>query len=148
MRKSILIIFALITTIFASCDKVPINGALDGQWQIMEMEENGTTTSMKDKSLYCAFQLHVCMFGSKKEGVRKYFCKFEHTGNKMRFYTFTHRSAYTEEENIDKLITEEELGIILPWGFYSTDCTFDVIELNNSTMILSANGKKITYRKL
>lgn len=148
MKIKISIICMFLCIHFVSCDKVPVNGALDGQWQLMERIEDNETTNLKDQHLYCAFQLKVCMIGSRLLGVRKYFCYFEHKGDQMRFHTFTHRSAYTEDENVDKLITEEEIETILPWGFYSTDCTFKVEELNNSRMVLSANGKKLVYRKL
>lgn len=148
MKIKVLLLCILSCILYSSCDKVPINGALDGQWQLMERVENNDTTNLKDQHLYCAFQLKLCMFGSKSVGVRNYFCYFEHNGNQMRFHTFTHRSSYTEDDNIDILITDKEKEIIHPWGFYSTDCTFMVEELNNKRMTLSANGIKLTYRKL
>ena len=88
------------------------------------------------------------MFGSRELGIRKYFSYFEHKGNKLRFHTFTHRSKYLEDNNVDKLIIPEEIDLIAPWGYYAVDCSFDVVELNNNTMVLEANGTKIRYRKL
>ena len=148
MKKSVFVLFAFVCCIVASCDKLPANGALDGQWQLVEKEEHGAKTDLKGKRLYCSFQLKVHMFGSRELGIRKYFSYFEHKGNKLRFHTFTHRSKYLEDNNVDKLITPEETDLIAPWGYYAVDCSFDVVELNNNTMVLEANGTKIRYRKL
>ena len=144
LNISLLVLLLLLT----SCDKVPINGDLDGLWQLMSIQQGDDVRDTKADRLYCSFQLHLFMLG-EDSGPREYFGRFEHEGNTIRFYSFTYRSKYTEESNYDQLMTDDaDLAVIAPWGFYSTDCTFDVVTLNSSTLVLRSGNTTITYRKM
>lgn len=148
MKKVISSIFFAFLIVFTACDKMPANGDLDGIWQLMEISDDKSVKDMKDSRMYCSFQLKLFMLGSEKLGPRAYFGYFEHTGSTIRFHHFTFRSDYTEDSNMDKLMTDADIDVISPWGFYSTDCTFDVKELNSSRLVLSKGKTTITYRKL
>jgi hypothetical protein len=148
MKKVIFSIFILSLTLLTACDKLPANGDLDGLWQLMEIREGNSRKDMKDSRMYCSFQLKLFMLGSEKAGARAYFGYFERTGSTIRFHHFTFRSDYTEDSNMDKLMTDADIDVIKPWGFYSTDCTFEVKELSSSRLVLSKDNTTIIYRKL
>ena len=44
-----------------ACDKVPMNGNLDGMWQLMAIQYNttGSVSDVKISRLYYSFQLHL-----------------------------------------------------------------------------------------
>jgi len=148
-RKHILTyILVAIVFMLTGCDKLPINGDLDGLWQLMEIKQGDDIKEVKTDRLYCSFQLHMFMLGDDGHP-RGYFGNFEHEGNTMRFYNFTYRSDYTQESNYDKFMSyDKDKSVISPWGFYSTDCTFDVVKLNSSELILQHENLIIKYRKL
>ncbi len=133
---------------FSACDKLPANGDLDGLWQLMEIENAGTVTDMKSNRMYCSFQLHLFMLGSAKDGPRAYFGYFEHKNGTIRFHQFTFRSDYSGTPSEDKLMTDDDLSVIQPWGFTSTDCTFTVKKLTGSALVLDNGTETVTYRKL
>lgn len=55
---SYLAIMAVLLTC-AGCQKSPINGYLDGQWQVMEVTPEPTEQIITER-LYMGFYLHVC----------------------------------------------------------------------------------------
>lgn len=143
---SIIIIF--LTFLLSGCDKLPANGYLDGLWQITSIEQGGVKTEMKSKKLYCSFQLKLFMLGTWSFP-RQFFGYFERNGDTIRFYSFTYRSDYIIGGKGDELMTDEkDLDVIAPWGFYSTDCMYNISTLNSSELILEHGSTKITYRKL
>lgn len=143
-----ILLAALTLFSLSTCDKLPENGDLDGLWQLMEINSGGTITDTKSDRMYCSFQLHLFMLGSQQAGPRAYFGYFEHKGSTIRFHQFTFRSDYTEDSNEDRLMTDDDLNAILPWGFTSTDCTFTVKELTGKKLVISQGETTITYRKL
>lgn len=146
--RYIISILMLATLILSSCDKVPMNGDLDGLWQLTEIHNGDDVQELKNEKLYCSFQLHLFMLGDKTSP-RHYYGYFEKDAKQLRFHTFTYRSNYTEDNNYDNLMTDEkDLAIIAPWGFYSTDCTYDVVRLNSQELILKHDDTTIIYRKL
>jgi len=148
MRTTITAMLAAVMTLLCTCDKMPANGDLDGMWQLMEINDGTTAKDMKGSRMYCSFQLKMFMLGSEKVGPRAYFGYFEHKEGKMRFHTFTFRSDYSDAASEDRLMTDSDLDTISPWGFYSTDCTFDVRELTSTRLVLVKDNTTITYRKL
>lgn len=145
-KNIFLAIMAVLT--FSACDKLPANGDLDGLWQLMKIEADGITSDKKDSRMYCSFQLHLFMLGSQQDGPRAYFGYFEHQNGTIRFHHFTFRSDYSENSSEDKLMTDDDVSTISPWGFKSTDCTFKVTELNGKQLVISDGDTTITYRKL
>ena len=55
----LLIIAILFLFLTSGCQKSPINGDLDGQWQVMEVSPAHAETPI-DARLYYCFYLHVC----------------------------------------------------------------------------------------
>lgn len=149
MKKAKIFILSFLCIFFAACDKLPENGDLDGLWQLMEISNAGINKDTKDQRLYCSFQLKLFMLGGNGEGSRAFFGRFERNDKTLRFYSFTFRSDYSAtNQSTDKLMTEEDLPVISPWGFYSTDCTFDVVKLDNDQLVLEHEGLVLRYRKI
>ena len=60
ITKFLSVVSVLLITM-TSCQKSPINGDLDGQWQVMSVEpEPSYTEPGYDTRLYYCFSLHVC----------------------------------------------------------------------------------------
>lgn len=146
MKNYIIATFLIFTIFLSGCDKWPTNGNLDGMWQLVEIHTDKGKNDVRSEKRYCSFQLRLFCLGDNLI-TQRIFGYFEHNGNTIRFHTFTFRSAYTEDNNIDKLLTDDDIATIKPWGFNSTDCVLDIVELSNNTMILATNDTILTYRK-
>ena len=55
MRQLLLLLWGLI--LFVGCGKLPINGDLDGQWQIQEIRYTDGRVETPERAYYCV-QLH------------------------------------------------------------------------------------------
>src|SRR3712207_6070278 len=73
MKRIIPYIIITATLLFSACDKVPENGLLDGLWQLMEIEDEGTRKDISQEHLYCSFQLKLFMLGDRVKNSRAYF---------------------------------------------------------------------------
>lgn len=142
------ITIVLIAIVIAGCDKVPVNGDLDGLWQLMEIKQGEQTIDKKADRLYCSFQLSLFMLGRDGGKSRLYFGRFERDGGTLHFYDFTFRAAYTEESTLDRLMTDEDIPTIAPWGFYAIDCPFEIVTLNSQALVIKHGDTVITYRKM
>lgn len=149
MKKGLyLIIIYACMTLLCGCDKLPANGDLDGLWQLVEIKKGDEVTDVRENHLYCSFQLKLFMLGNANNP-RAFFGYFEHTDSTMHFYNFTFRSDYTEDNNYDKpMFVDKDMTVISPWGFYSMDCTYDVLKLDAKEMVLRHETTEIRYKKL
>lgn len=129
-----------------SCDKTPINGDLDGMWQLMRIEENGTTTDISTTQHYMCVQLHLIQltqYGDVHTGI---FCHFDHKESTLRLYDFYDRTHYVGDQIAEEKITDASK--LSPWGIYLLDTTFQVSKLTNDALILQdSSGRILTFRK-
>lgn len=126
-----------------ACDKLPINGKLDGMWQLEEIEySNGD--HIVPEATYYSFQLHLMkltqvheesLYGSKSD---RYLGRFTHTNDSLIVYDF--RIYYQEEESA----TPEQL---IPFGITGTSEHFEVEKLNRKKMILKSRHARLLFRK-
>ena len=56
--KQIILCVCLLLGVLCSCDKKPINGKLDGRWQLMTIEYNDGSIKECER-IYCSIQLHL-----------------------------------------------------------------------------------------
>lgn len=155
MKKYIkYILFLLIMTTTIACDKVPNNGNLDGMWQLMSIEENGTVTSTKDRQVYWSIRTNLVQL-SLYDGFRL-FSHFERTGNDITLYDFCHESINEQASDNDAWIEKEEIEILTQWGIFPEEDTvrpgrltqtFHFELLNSDNMILSSGKYKLIFRK-
>lgn len=126
---SFIIIF--LVSCLGSCQKAPINGYLDGKWQLLEIDRDGVVENVKDNQRYYNFSLHVCSL-SYYGGVL--------TEGNLRFdgETIWMEFPYINENAIQRLA---------PYGIYSNPVEFQVLFLNKQSMILQDGNLILTFRK-
>lgn len=116
---------------FFSCQKTPINGDLDGMWQVLEVSPEPAEVLIHER-LYYSFYMHVCSLS--------YFGGDLTAGN-LRFngdeiyLDFPHATGY---ETIKKL---------KQYGIYSNPVVFEVIHLDKNKMILKDGEVTVVLRK-
>ncbi len=130
MKKLILITTAAIIAIiaFGGCRKRPINGDLDGMWQIMTVEYPSAPTLVPD---------------------RYYLCLYRHTANLRHYGGFTIGGNMIYDEEADSLAVEFPypgtwLGYVgvethTPYTF-----RFRILRLTNKQLVMSLNDT-VTY---
>lgn len=150
LRIAFPLLLAFLTLSLTSCDKVPINGCLDGTWQLMSIELSDTTIDVKPSQKYISFQLHMIEIRQASldhEDYTRYYGHFSHIGNEMRFYDLCHRSANITDTDDDKPFTEDDISTLNNWGIFHTDNTFHVDTLNSRRMVLSNSEVTLRFRK-
>lgn len=147
---SALLLLLVVHLLFAQCDKLPRNGALDGQWQVTAIDGK----EVKAKRLYWRFQLDLVQFVSlthslqganpdKEVHSNKVMSRFEHQGQQLRFH-----SAYLIGRTKGDILVTPEMGLDFSlFGFSSFPITFDIESLNSDRMVLVHDGRRIEFRK-
>lgn len=129
LKPYILVSLLLLLVTAAGCRKAPINGDLDGQWQIISIEENGKDTGYADKQHFYCFYLHVVQL----------------TGNG----TVTGNLHYADNQiamdfpNCDAAT----LSRLINWGVRHNPEVFDIVKLTGSTLIMQNGDIVVTCRK-
>ncbi len=121
----------LLTLFIQSCQKAPINGDLDGQWQIMEVSPKPTETIINERLYYC-FYMHSCMLTYYGGGVTSGTFIYD---KKTIVLTFPYAQAD---------ITKQQLK---QYGIYSNPVTFTIDYLDNKKLILRDGETVVTLRK-
>ena len=135
MKERYLFIIGSILFILISCfgcQKEPINGYLDGRWQIMEFEDNGVTENKKDLQLYYNFNLHVCSLST----YGAYF-----TDGNMRY---DGKTLWLDFPYASSPVAIQKLS---EYGIYSNPVTFTVESITKEKLILKEGDLLITLRK-
>lgn len=133
-------LFILITMLVAliSCDKVYINGDLDGMWQLQRVEIGDTVEY--PQGIYYSFQRHLVQVGKYyEEGMPlRYTGNLDYKGNTL---TISNLRKFLEEE---KPATEHELAI---FHLYDTETVFNIEKLNDEMLILCNDKKRYVLKK-
>lgn len=117
----------------AACQKSPINGDLDGQWQVMLVEpEPVAPDPMFDTRLYYCFYMHVCQL-SIPGGVW-IAGNLDYSGNQL---------AISFPEELNAL----ELNALSQYGIESNPVVFQVEYLDGKKLILRDGETVVTLRK-
>lgn len=122
---------SLAVVLLVNCQKSPINGDLDGQWQVVDVDpkEEGP---LGDTTLYYCFSLHVCQL-SKTGGV----------------YTSGNMVYEGESLGLDFPYAKSQTAIakLKQYGIYENPVTFEIIHLDNKKLILKNGDVVVTMRK-
>ncbi len=152
MKQSIF--FVLISILlFSACDKLPKNGDLDGMWQLMTVEKTGEPAeNVKAKKLFYSFQLDLVQFSDANWTTDRssYYAYFKRKGESMWFHTICKPSKNESEEDDNVPFTQEEIEVqqvMAPWGIYTLNPRFKVLQLDSDAMILQSEQAKLTFRK-
>lgn len=130
----------------SSCDKMPMNGDLDGMWQLMSEETSDSTTDLKSTRHYISFQLHTAQF-STLSNTRCFYSRFIHEGNTLQFVTICTNSTNATPNDDNVPISADSIQQLNSWGIYELDPIFSVVTLNSSTLILESAYSRLHFRK-
>lgn len=118
-----------------SCRKASDNGKLDGQWQIMSIEEISSGKLLPlDKQLHICINLHVIQLTQKGGVVCSGNLAYDKNGGKLSC-DFPYNTSPAAIKNLNQ------------WGIYSNPVNFEVVELNGKTMVLKSDVTIITCRR-
>ena len=116
MRQCLLILWSLI--LLTGCGKLPINGDLDGQWQILEIRYADGRIETPERAYYCV-QLH----------------------------TITLRQVNGPNQTGNMVYEGDQLSLLRVFGLDDTKETFTVTELSSSRLVLTSDYARISFRK-
>ncbi|MCL3849944.1 lipocalin-like domain-containing protein [Parabacteroides leei] len=125
MKKGV--IFTLLILLISACGKMPINGDLDGRWQIMKIEYASGEEETPERAYY-SVALHT--INLMQVGVTKQTGNMEYTGDSL-FVTMP-------------ISTVEDL---LPFGMNGTEQRFGVKELSSKHLVLQSDYARLEFRK-
>lgn len=121
----------------SSCDKAPINGKLDGRWQLMTIEyANGKIEECN--RIYYSIQLHLVEISAKGGNGGTHIGRFSYKGDEVTMSEFRHRG---DEE---KLTTLNELK---PFGLNQAINHLKVEKATGKKLILKSDYARLTFRK-
>lgn len=152
--KYILSIFVVIMLALTACDKLPKNGELDGQWQLMEMAtktapdatEYAQVTNKKSERIFWRFQLDLLNIYTQLGNLNGHsgfsVARFKHANGKLDI-----APTYIHFENRDSLLTDPSTTALLPMGIRGNAANFTVEELNSERMVLTSPMERLTFRK-
>lgn len=115
------------------CDKKPINGDLDGQWQVMNVEPEPVTTI--DQRIYYCFNLHTCTL--THYGQDRTDCM---AGN----MTFNGSTLHLDFPNY---ATPEGMLRLQQYGIRSNPVSFTIETLNSKSLVMTDGSTTVTLRK-
>ena len=125
------LLFIIITLI--SCGKTPINGDLDGRWQLMKVEFHTNNELVEPKLTYFDVNLHLMQLKSLKGGMDEsgiINARFEHTGDSLFI-----RTIHSTKESVRK------------FGLCDTIQHFFIEKLTGKKMILDSSSSRLEFRK-
>lgn len=153
MKKIFLMAFVVLTGLTA-CEKTPVNGALDGMWQLMEVSakdvaaEDGWAQpqSVKGEGIYWNVQLDLLVIHSQHAPLNGYTfdtaARFRHEGGRLDI-----TEMYVHYENRDSLITDPATTIFEPLHIHSNRASYAVEKLTGKQLILCSDYNRLVFRK-
>ena len=126
-------IAALIMLILSGCQKSPINGDLDGQWQVMEVAPKAPEIIV-DQRLYMCFSLHTVQLTYYGDGPWT-------SGNILKF---DDNELVLEFPYAD---SDRSVALLRQYGIYSNPVTFSIEHLDSKKLILRDGATVVTLRK-
>lgn len=130
MKRLIYILFA--SALFVACQKADCNGALDGYWKLLKIEDFAKDTVIDTKEIkrFWSIQLNLLATSTEADWHHGGQGRFQHVGD----------SLFVQMINIPK--NAESLGLFNP-----EDERFEVVVLNKSKMILRSEYALLEFRK-
>ena len=121
------IIAVLLILIVSACGKTPINGDLDGRWQIMKIEYASGEEETPERAYY-SVALHT--INLMQVGVTSQTGNMEYTGD----------SLFVE-------MPISKIENLLPFGMNDTKQRFGVKELTSKHLVLQSDYARLEFRK-
>lgn len=124
MKRYIIVLLILIVS---ACGKMPINGDLDGCWQIMKIEYASGEEETPERAYYNV-ALHT--INLMQVGVTSQTGNMEYTGDSL----FVEMPVSTVED-------------LLPFGMNDTKQRFGIKELTSKHLVLQSEYARLEFRK-
>lgn len=124
--------------LFAACDKVYINGDLDGMWHLESMESGDTVIIPDD--IYYSYQRHMTQI-SKHDDIElplRFLGKMERKGDSLSMWGFRVHPYETYAPSLE---------VLEQFCLYSDSVTFVIDYLNEELLIMHDNERIYTLRK-
>lgn len=138
-KKSLLYIIAIVVSFLQfSCEKIYINGDLDGMWKL-ERVQTGDTVEYPS-SIYYSFQRHLVMLGKySEEGFPDYYmAEFDKLGDRMtmtKFYKYPGHDGVCDMEELKQ------------YYIFSDTMEFVVDKLDNEILLMHTGSHEYHFRK-
>jgi len=138
--KKFYFIIILIAFIVTACDKVPMNGHLDGMWQLMAIQDNtaGSVSDVKTNRLYYSFQLHLVELNNNEA-----FAHFSHRGDSIVMYDWCYGNSDGNSVNVKMT----DAAALNKFGLYELRDSFKVEVLTSEKMQLRSRKATLSFRK-
>lgn len=147
MNKKLLLILPVMLLALAGCErKWPMNGALDGQWQLLTVEnrENGTIVNRKEEQLFYRFQLQLLMLTDLGgNGYGTYIGRMTYDQKAQTLETWE-MNVRNNSGDSGVPATPEQLA---PFGMTSGQTQFRVVEADRKRLVLESEERRLTFRK-
>lgn len=142
---NIALAFAAVLVII-SCDKVPINGPLDGMWQLTDIETSTGKTDAKPSRAYLSIQLHLSEW---EINGKRYYSAFSKDNDSIYFERFRHHSLHRTSADDNEEVTTEELaaGAFDAFGIHTPSANFHINRLDGSHLELQRADTILIFRK-
>ena len=121
------IIGALLLLMASACGKMPINGDLDGRWQIMKIEYASGEEEMPERAYY-SVALHT--INLMKVDVTSQTGNMEYTG-----------------DSLFVVMPVSKVEDLLPFGMNGMEQRFGVKELTSKYLVLQSDYARLEFRK-
>ena len=121
------IIGALLLLMASACGKMPINGDLDGRWQIMKIEYASGVEEAPERAYY-SVALHT--INLMKVDVTSQTGNMEYTG-----------------DSLFVVMPVSKVEDLLPFGMNGTEQRFGVKELTSKYLVLQSDYARLEFRK-
>lgn len=133
------IIYICLLLLLLSCERIFINGELDGMWRLERVESEAEV--VYPDSIFYSFQRHLVMMGiySETEHPKNFYMGcFSYDGNNIvmdNFYRYP---------GMDGVCVPEELENLY---IYDVTANFKVENIDNKKLVLSSFGREYTFTK-
>lgn len=117
----------LLLTLFTGCRKAPVNGKLDGMWQVMDIEYADGTRAKVDYQAYYCIELHVVQL----RGLSGQTGNLHYADSKL-----TMDFPYAD--------TEAKMRPLKNYGIEENPQVFDIVTLTGSALVMRTPSGSVT----
>lgn len=138
------IIYIFISCLLISCElEVLDNGALDGNWQLRQIDTlaTGGTCDMSYSYIYWAVESHILQVRDIDNGNLKILFRYEKQGDELMIHTPFH--VITKDE----LKPVEDAELLTPFGIIGTKDSFHIEKLNHSNLVMKNENYQLYFRR-
>ena len=127
-------------------NKWPKNGDLDGNWQLLTIEQGGETRDVKAEGRFLSIQLDLFQLSHTGDRQR-YFGYFDKGDGLIVFRQFSDMAENDLATTDNQPVRPEDIALLHPWGYYTLHEAFRIERLTKQEMILQSDSARVTYRK-